>query len=306
MIQWFPGHMFKASKEFKHILPRVDVVIEVLDARLPGSSQNPMLARLRKGKPWVRVLNKADLADPQRLQLWIDEFAKDDNAKTLICSPDNQRIHQLPDLCNVLVPTRAEKSLALFAMIAGIPNVGKSSLINQLAGRAITKTANEAAVTRLQQRIDVSPDFSLIDTPGMLWPNIINESSGYRLAASGAIRQTAYEIQDVAAFVTESLMTDYPQRLLERYGLNQLADNEVEVMEQIGRARGCVISGGRTDMDKVSRLLLTDLRHGDLGPLCLETPDVFTQEMRLAVESHERKKQMKEARRQQRRERRKR
>ncbi len=306
MIQWFPGHMYKASKEFRHILPRVDVVIEVLDARLPGSSQNPMLAKLRQGKPWVRVLNKVDLADPQRLQLWIDEFARDDNARTLECSLDNHRIQQLSEQCFSLVPGKREKSLALFAMIAGIPNVGKSSLINQLAGRAIAKTANEAAVTRMQQRIDISSNFSLIDTPGMLWPNIINENSGYRLAASGAIRETAYELQDVAAFVTESLMLDYPQRLQERYGLAQLADNEVEIMEQIGRARGCVLSGGRVDLDKVSRLLLTDLRHGEFGPLCLETPEGFQQEMQQALELHERKKQLKEERRQQRRERKKR
>ena len=305
MIQWFPGHMHKASKEFKHILPRVDVVIEVLDARLPGSSQNPMLARLRGDKPWVRVLNKVDLADQQRLQLWIDHFAKDDNARTLCCSPDNQNIRQLPQLCHSLVPGRAEKSLAVFAMIGGIPNVGKSSLINLLAGRAIARTANEAAVTRLQQRIDISATFSLIDTPGMLWPNIINEASGYRLAATGAIRQTAYDIEDVAAFVTESLMADYPQRLMDRYGIAELAAGEVEVMEQIGKARGCVLSGGRTDFDKVSRLLLTELRNGELGQICLETPEEFDREMLRAQALYERKKLLKEEKRRQRRERRK-
>ncbi len=306
MIQWFPGHMHKASKEFKHILPRVDVVIEVLDARLPGTSQNPMLARLRGDKPWVRVLNKVDLADQQRLQLWIEHFSKDDNARTLCCSPDNQNIRQLPQLCHSLVPGRTEKSLAVFAMIGGIPNVGKSSLINQLAGRAITRTANEAAVTRLQQRIDISSTFSLIDTPGMLWPNIINEASGYRLAATGAIRQTAYDLADVAAFATETLLNDYPQYLKERYGLSELAASEIEVMEQIARARGCVLSGGRIDLDKVSQLLLTELRNGELGPICLETPDAFESEMSAAIALHERKKQLKEEKRQQRRERRKR
>lgn len=306
MIQWFPGHMHKASKEFKNILPRVDVVIEVLDARLPGSSQNPMLARLRAGKPWVRILNKADLADQQRLQQWIDLFDKDDNAATLVCALDSRAIHRLPELCFSLVPGRAEKSLALFAMIGGIPNVGKSSLINQLAGRAIAKTANEAAVTRLQQRIDVTHGFSLIDTPGMLWPNIINENSGYRLAASGAIRQTAYELQDVGAFLAESLLNDYPQRLQERYGLKELAADEIGLMEQIGRARGCVLSGGRIDMDKVSRLMLTDLRQGELGPVCLETPDRFARETQQAEELHERKKQLREQKRQLRRERKKR
>lgn len=305
MIQWFPGHMHKASKEFKHILPRVDVVIEVLDARLPGTSQNPMLARLRGNKPWVRVLNKVDLADPHRLQLWVEHFSKDDNARTLLCSPDNQNIRQLPQLCHSLVPGRSDKSLALFAMIGGIPNVGKSSLINQLAGRAITRTANEAAVTRLQQRIDISSTFSLIDTPGMLWPNIINEASGYRLAATGAIRQTAYDLQDVAAFVTETMVNDYPQRLMERYNLTELAEGEVEVMEQVARARGCVLSGGRVDFEKVSQLLLTELRNGELGPVCLETPAEFEREMSNAIEMHERKKQLKEERRQQRKERRK-
>ena len=217
MIQWYPGHMHKASKAFREILPQVDIVIEILDARLPGSSENPMLARLRRDKPCIKLLNKSDLADRERLQDWIDELEKHNRVKTLVCSSADNVHAALPGLCRALVPKRDNRSAMIYAMIAGIPNVGKSTLINRLAGRAIAKTGNEAALTRLQQRIEISPELTLIDTPGMLWPNIENESSGYRLAATGAIRDTALELQDVASFIAEFFLASYPERLIQRY-----------------------------------------------------------------------------------------
>ncbi|MDJ0778662.1 MAG: ribosome biogenesis GTPase YlqF [Gammaproteobacteria bacterium] len=282
MIQWFPGHMYKASKEFRKILPQVDLVIEVLDARLPGSSENPMLQQLRRDKPAIKLLNKGDLSDSERLQAWLDLFESREQTRTLVTSLDDNRIAELPDLCRALVPRRPNRSSMIYALIAGIPNVGKSTLINRLASRRIAKTGNEAALTRMQQRIEVSPELTLIDTPGMLWPDIENEASGYRLAATGAIRDTALELQDVAAFVAEFMLESYPARLIQRYDIDPLPDDEIELLEAIARKRGSIVAGGRVDFEKVSRLLISELRAGELGGLCLETPTEFADEQERA------------------------
>ena len=278
MIQWYPGHMYKASKEFKQILPQVDLVIEVLDARLPGSSENPLLAKLRRDKPCIKLLNKSDLSDPQGLGDWIVRLEQQNRVKTLMCSTNDNAIAELPALCRALVPTRKNRSVMIYAMIAGIPNVGKSTLINKLANRNIAKTGNEAALTRMQQRIEVSPELTLIDTPGMLWPNIENEASGYRLAATGAIRDTALELQEVASFIAEFLLQAYPERLIRRYDIDPLPDSEIELLEAIARKRGCIVAGGRVDLEKVSRLLINEFRSGDLGGVCMETPAGFEAE----------------------------
>ena len=301
MIQWFPGHMHKASKEFRKILPHVDLVIEVLDARLPGSSTNPMLERLRRDKPCIKLLNKSDLADPSRLADWVDNLEQPNRVRTLVCSSQDNAIAALPDLCRSLVPRRDNRSNMIYAMIAGIPNVGKSTLINRLAERKIAKTGNEAALTRMQQRIEISKELTLIDTPGMLWPNIENENSGYRLAATGAIRDTALDLQAVASFIAEFLLKAYPERALRRYDIESLPQSDIELLEAIGRKRGCIVAGGRVDLEKVSRLLINELRNGDLGGICMETPDEFADEMeRLAVVRAE-KAALKEARKKERR-----
>lgn len=278
MIQWFPGHMYKASKEFRNILPQVDVVIEVLDARLPGSSENPMLARLRRDKPCIKLLNKSDLSDPERLGEWQTSLELQSLVKTLTCSSQDNAIANLPALCRSLVPARKNRSSMIYAMIAGIPNVGKSTLINKLAGRSIAKTGNEAALTRMQQRIEISSSLTLIDTPGMLWANIENKASGYRLAASGAIRDTAFDLQEVGSFVAGFLLETYPQSLVQRYHIEPLPRSEVELLETLAKKRGCLVSGGRVDFEKVSRLLINELRRGDLGGLCFETPAMFDAE----------------------------
>jgi ribosome biogenesis GTPase A len=272
MIQWFPGHMHKASKEFSKILPQVDLVIEVLDARLPGSSENPMLARLSRDKPGIKLLNKSDMSEAAALDEWQQVLLQQSELRCLPCSSKDQAINQLPSLCQELFPHRKNRSSMIYAMIAGIPNVGKSTLINRLAGRSIAKTGNEAALTRMQQRIEISPQLTLIDTPGMLWPKIENENSGYRLAATGAIRDTALELQDVAAYIAEFFLRHYPERLIQRYDIAALPQSEVEALEMIAQRRGCLVSGGRVDLEKVSRLLISEFRNGDLGPVCLETP----------------------------------
>jgi len=283
MIQWYPGHMYKASKEFKQILPQVDLIIEVLDARLPGSSENPLLAQLRRDKPCIKLLNKSDLSDAQGLGDWIASLEGQNRVKTLVCSVNDNAIAELPALCRSLVPTRKNRSTMIYAMIAGIPNVGKSTLINKLAGRSRAKTGNEAALTRMQQRIEISPELTLIDTPGMLWPNIENEASGYRLAATGAIRDTALELQEVASFIAEFLLQAYPERLIRRYDIEPLPGTDIELLEAIAGKRGCIVAGGRVDLEKVSRLLISELRNGDLGGVCLETPAGFAAEAEQVV-----------------------
>lgn len=296
MIQWFPGHMYKASKEFKKILPRVDLVIEVLDARLPGSSENPMLRRLRRDKPCIKLLNKADLSDPAPVGAWQSALERPGEVKALICSTEDNAITGLPALCRELIPARDNRSNMIYAMIAGIPNVGKSTLINKLAGRHIAKTGNEAALTRMQQRIEISPQLTLIDTPGMLWPNIENENSGYRLALTGAIRDTALDLQSVASFAAEFLLENYPQRLIQRYDIEPLPRTEIDILEAIARKRGCIVAGGRVDLEKVSRLLISELRSGDLGGLCFEAPQAFAAELEATAELQARKSAEKEAR----------
>ena len=283
MIQWYPGHMYKASKEFKQILPQVDLIIEVLDARLPGSSENPLLAQLRGDKPCIKLLNKSDLSDQQRLGDWIASLERQNRVKTLVCSTNDNAIAELPSLCRSLVPTRKNRSTMIYAMIAGIPNVGKSTLINKLANRSIAKTGNEAALTRMQQRIEISSELTLIDTPGMLWPNIENQASGYRLAATGAIRDTALELQDVASFIAEFLLQAYPESLIRRYDIEPLPGSEIELLETIAGKRGCIVSGGRVDLEKVARLLINEFRSGDLGGVCLEDPAGFEAEAKQVV-----------------------
>ena len=295
MIQWYPGHMHKASKAFKDILPQVDV-IEMLDARLPGSSENPMLARLRRDKPCIKLLNKSDLSDPDRLADWVIALEQQNQVKALVCSSTDNTHNRLPELCRALAPKRENRSAMVYAMIAGIPNVGKSTLINRLAGRKIAKTGNEAALTRMQQRIEISAELTLIDTPGMLWPNIENEASGYRLAATGAIRDTAFELQDVASFIAEFLIEAYPERLIQRYDIETLPSAEIELLELIARQRGCLVSGGRVDLEKVSRLLISEFRAGELGGICMETPAGFTAEWEQVAVIRAQKAAAKEAR----------
>ena len=279
MIQWYPGHMHKANKEFRKILPQVDIVIEVLDARIPFSSQNPMLASIRKHKPSIKILNKSDLSEEGLLTRWQAELEKDSTVKTLICNNQGPTYEKLRGLCRALIPERNNRSSMVYAMIAGIPNVGKSTIINALAGRAIAKTGNEAAVTKMQQRIEISPQLTLIDTPGVLWPNIDNENSGYRLAATGAIKDTAIDLQDVACFVAEYLLENHPSSIATRYGLDKLPKTEIELLEVIARKRGCIVSGGMVDFEKVSRLIVSDLRSGGFDGICMETPEQMVKEL---------------------------
>lgn len=280
LIQWYPGHMHKASKEVKEILPQIDLIIEILDARIPFSSQNPMLTALRGDKPCIKVLSKSDLADPEITQQWQSYLEQEQGVKTLALSIEQpEKMRQLTDLCHRMLPNKIGSDKPIHTLIMGIPNVGKSTLINMLAGRMIAKTGNEPAITKTQQRIDIGNGIILLDTPGMLWPNVDNKNSGYRLATTGAIKDTAISHDSIAFFAAEYLLQHYPDLLQARFQLDVIPANEQELMDIIGRKRGCLRSGGRIEMDKVSKILLAELRAGTIGRISLETPDMMEREL---------------------------
>ncbi|MEZ9675609.1 ribosome biogenesis GTPase YlqF [Vibrio breoganii] len=301
-IQWFPGHMHKARKEIEEVVPQIDVIIEVLDARIPYSSENPMISELRGDKPCIKVLNKRDLSDPELTQMWIEHFELQEGIKAMAVTTENpQEIHKIMELCRKLAPHREAMGKNIRTMIMGIPNVGKSTIINTLAGRTIAQTGNQPAVTRRQQRINLQNGVVLSDTPGILWPKVENPHSGFRLAATGAIKDTAMEYDEVAFYTVEYLAQQYPERLMERYQLDELPDTEIELMEAIGRKRGALRSGGRVDLHKASEILLHELRQGVLGQVTLELPEMITEELieveKEAVRKEEAKIKKKEERR---------
>ena len=280
IINWFPGHMHKAQKEIKKVLSQVDVVLEVLDARIPFSSANPLIKHLSRDKPCIVILNKADLADPKITALWQQYFEQNASVRTLALSADRDaRGQMISNLCRKLVPKKEGSDKAINAMIMGIPNVGKSTLINALAGKAIAKVGNEPAVTKRQQKIDLGNGIVLSDTPGILWPKLEPEACGFRLAATGAIKDTAMEYELVALFVLNFLQGTYPEALWQRYKLEPVPLPDRALLELIGSKRGCLRAGGVVDLYQASAVLLQDLRSGKLGPISLETPDMMDQEL---------------------------
>lgn len=278
-IQWFPGHMHKAQLQIKKVLPKVDLIIELLDARIPFSSENPMLAALRGDKPCLKVLSKSDLADPARTSQWQARLEQQTGIRArAVTTKQTGTIARLVDLCRKMVPRRSGLARPIQTMIVGIPNVGKSTLINVLAGRKIAKTGNEPAITKSQQQIDIGAGIVLFDTPGVLWPDVENKNSGYRLAATGAIKDTAMEYPDVAHFVAGYLLENYPEALAERYSLDATPVDQLSLLDAIGKRRGCLAKRGVVDYDRASRIFINDLRAGALGPITLETPEMIARE----------------------------
>ncbi len=274
VISWYPGHMHKASKELLKIMRQTDAVIEVLDARIPDSSSNPLLASIREERPCIRILNKADLAESELTQAWADHFSKLADSACLINGQDTQISKD--DIVTVakklITHTDSSALIQSQLVIEGIPNVGKSSLLNQLADRKLARTGNEPAVTKAQQRVKLQDGWYLIDTPGMLWPKLEDQESAYRLAATGTIRNTAVEAVDIAWFLAELLLSDYPERIATRYNLGTTAISTEEFLTQIAKLRGSLARGGKADMNKTAEILLNDFRSGKLGKFSLETP----------------------------------
>ncbi|OEG00379.1 ribosome biogenesis GTPase YlqF [Vulcanibacillus modesticaldus] len=278
-IQWFPGHMAKARREITEKLKLVDIVIELLDARIPISSRNPMIDEIVKQKPRIVLLNKSDLADPKIMNEWAEFFEKKGLKALSISSSSGRGISNIFRTAEELVAEKREalikkgvKPRAVRAMILGIPNVGKSSLINRLANRSVAKTGDRPGVTKGQQWIKVGKSLELLDTPGILWPKFEDVQVGYRLAATGAIKDELLHFDDIALFIVDYFKKYYPEKLKTRYNLDQLPSDNVEIIELIGRKRGCLISGGKIDFDKAAEIIVRELRAGKLGRFCLEKP----------------------------------
>jgi ribosome biogenesis GTPase A len=266
--------MAKAKRQIAEVMPKIDIVIEVLDARLPVSSSNPLLEELRGYKPCIKVLNKSDLADPAVTKSWVAYFDQLAGVKALpIEASKRSTVGQITDLCRRMVPNRGVPGKTLRAMVVGIPNVGKSTLINTLAGRKIARVGDKPAITTCPQQIDLRNGIHLADTPGLLWPDIHNQKSAYRLAASGAIGDAAMDYVDVALYAAEYLMSHYPKPLAARYKFQDAPESASELVDRIGRRRGCLIAGGQVDQQRASELLLHELRAGLIGRVSLESPE---------------------------------
>lgn len=279
-IQWYPGHMTSARKKAAETMEFIDVVIEVLDARLPDASHNPVIDEMRlfRQRPNLKILNKADLADPQSTQAWLNYFNAQPNTKAVALSckkPGDAK--KIPGLCKQLASHRGTHLKPLRMMIMGIPNVGKSTLMNALLNRRVAKVGDEPAVTKNQQRFEIDPTMYIIDTPGMMWPKIEFESDGFMLAASHAIGRNAVIDEDVATFLANNLLIKYPDLLNSRYKLDamKLDVNEmdgVDLLEAIAKRRSYKQRDGYWDLERTAMVFLTDYRHGTIGRISLETP----------------------------------
>ncbi len=288
-IQWYPGHMNAARREAAETMENTDLVIEVLDARLPQASCNPMVDQLRhqRQRPCLKILNKSDLADPQATALWMAYYAAQKNVHVLPLSCKNPKeVAKIPDLCLKIAPHRGVPTKPLRMMIMGIPNVGKSTLMNALLKKRVAKVGDEPAVTKTQQRLYLGQHMVLVDTPGMLWPKIAHPSDGLMLAASHAVGTNAVVEEEVAFFLAELLLQRYPGLLQARYGVSPerlLQLDGVGLVEAVAERRAYRLKGGILDLEKAASTLLLDYRSGSLGRISLETPQ--TRELMLIADA---------------------
>src|SRR5450756_1023903 len=276
-IQWFPGHMASARKKAAETMEFIDVVIEVLDARLPEASCNPLIRELRlhRQRPCLKILNKADLADPVVTQAWLNFYNKQAGVKAVALSCKNAGdAARVPSLCQPLAPHRDSTFKPLRMMIMGIPNVGKSTLMNMLLKRRVANVGDEPAVTKSQQCHQLNDHMTLTDSPGLLWPKIESPQDGLKLATIHAIGRNATIDEEVAEYLATTLLTRYPGLLAARYGVAEEGLDGVAVIEAIAKKRGCLLKGrgGEPDMEKAAMILLTEYRSGKLGRISLETP----------------------------------
>ena len=292
--------MNKAKKAIADRLKSVDMVIEMLDARLPASSENPLLAQLSKGKPKLKILNKQDLADPERTAVWLDYFNSREQTNAIaLDSSEKSAAPKITAACRALMPNRKGIDKPLRVLICGIPNVGKSTLINGMIGKKSAKTGNEPGITKAEQRLFLADDFWLYDTPGMLWPKIIVEESGYNLAASGAVGRNALDEEEVALELLDYLRRHYLPLLQARYAADKDPSShwdDTSWLEWIARKRGALLGGGRVNYQKAAENVLTDFREGAIGRITLETPRQWEEWLKAARKKEAELKAEREAR----------
>jgi ribosome biogenesis GTPase A len=274
-IEWFPGHMASARKKAAETMGKIDVVVELLDARLPGASSSPLIERLRRDRqrPCLKILNKADLADPEATAAWVRHYGHDKlvRAVALSCKKRDD-VAKVPRLAASLVPHRDSALKPVRMMVMGVPNVGKSTLINALLKRKVAKTGDEPAITRIQSRFQLDERSELIDTPGLISPAIKHASDGLMLAASHVIGPEAYNDEEVATFLADILLARYPGLLRTRYDLETQGMDGYRLIAAIASKRGYLRKGGEPYYEKAARALMQDYRSGRLGRVSLETP----------------------------------
>ncbi|MEO4053544.1 ribosome biogenesis GTPase YlqF [Solibacillus sp. CAU 1738] len=279
-IQWFPGHMAKARREVSEKLKLVDIIFELVDARLPLSSRNPMIDQVINQKPRLLILNKQDMADESETRRWLRYFEERGHKAVAINSLEGKGLQTVTKAAQEILEdkwarmkAKGMKPRAIRAMIVGIPNVGKSTLINRLAKKNIAKTGNTPGVTKAQQWIKVGKELELLDTPGILWPKFEDQEVGYKLALTGAIKDTITNMEDLAVYGLRFLSKKYPTRMEERYGLSFVHEDLVETFDHIGKLRRVFGQGGEIDYDQVAELVVRDIRSQHLGKLTFDFVD---------------------------------
>lgn len=282
-VQWFPGHMAKARRQVQENLKLVDVVIELLDARIPRSSRNPMIDVILGDKPRLVVLTKSDLADPKMTSGWIECFRARENKAVAFSATRGEGMDKVIRAVESLARSKMS-SIALIGrkrrparcMVVGIPNVGKSHFINSMVGKRAAKAENKPGVTRGPQWVRVREDINLLDMPGILWPKFEDPRVGFCLAATGAVKENVFNVEDVAQELVRWFLSNHRDSLFSRYGLSGEYQEPVCVLEDLGKKRGLMVSGGRVDLLKASVLLLKEFRDGLLGRFTLDIPGPLT------------------------------
>jgi ribosome biogenesis GTPase A len=274
-IQWFPGHMNRTIREIKENINKVDVVIEILDSRVPYSSSNPVISEIIEDKPRLIVLNKSDLCDPLVTEKWIEYYKQIPNTNVIeVSSKTFFNLNKISDFCISLC--KNEKWFyrrEVRGMIVGIPNVGKSTIINALSKKSKVITGNMPGVTRNMTRITVSDKFQLYDTPGVLWHKFDDETSGINLAALGSIKESILDLYSITLRILEYLLKKYPNLIKDRYNIIEEYKNLDDLILAIGKKRGCLLPGGIVDIDKAVSIILKELKEGRIGLISLEEPE---------------------------------